>query len=94
MGQVRRRPPHDKDHKHLNEGAKPPEVIRHVLEWHLEGAMFLKADIIGIFEAHGFNRESAEQIVSLLEEKGELQPVCQGFWKYEPKEERTNVEVH
>jgi len=44
--------------------------------------MFLKADIIGIFEAHGFNRESAEQMISLLVEKGELRPVGQGFWKY------------
>jgi len=47
--------------------------------------MFLKADIIGIFEAHGFNRESAEQIVSLLAERNELRPAGQGFWRYEPE---------
>ena len=94
MDRVRRRLPHDRDHKHLNDGAKPSEVLRHILEWHLEGAIFLRADIIGIFERHGFERESAEQIVSLLVEKGELQPVGQGFWKYEPKEARADVEVH
>jgi len=94
MDRVRRRLLHDKDHRHLDDGTKPAEVLRHILKWHLEGATFLKADIIGIFEAHGFDRESAEQVVSLLEEKGELRPVCQGFWKYEPKEARANVEVH
>jgi len=80
-----RRPPHDRVHKHLNDGAEPAEVLEHILGWHLKGAMFLKADIIGIFERHGFSREFAEHMFSLLAEKGELQPVGQGFWKYEPK---------
>jgi len=85
MVRVSQRPPHDKVHKSLKDGAKPAEVLRHILEWHLEGAVFLKADIIGIFEAHGFERESAERAVSLLVEKGELRPAGQGFWKYEPE---------
>ena len=85
MDHVRRRPPHYKDHKHLNDGARPIEVLKHVLGWHLKGAMFLKADIIGVFEAHGFERESAERVVSLLVEKGELRPAGQGFWRYEPE---------
>ena len=85
MDRVSKRPLHDKVHEHLRDGVKPAEVLKHVLEWHLKGAVFLKADIIGIFEAHGFEHESAERVVSLLVEKGELRPAGQGFWRYEPE---------
>jgi len=82
MDRVRR--PHAQDHRHLNEGAKPAEVLKHVLEWHLKDAIFLRADIIGIFIAHGFKCEAAERLVELMIERGELKPVGQGFWCYEP----------
>jgi len=76
---------HWKDHKDLRNGASLEGVIEHVLWCHLHRALFLKADIIGIFESHGVGRELAEQIVSKLVEMGDLRPVGQGFWRYAPE---------
>jgi len=76
---------HRRDHKDLRDGATLERVIEHVLWHHLHHALFLKADIIGIFESHGDDRELAEQIVSKLVEKGDLRPVGQGFWRCEPE---------
>jgi len=89
VGRSGRLPP-DAFHKHLKDGAKPVEVLTHVLIWHLMGIPFQKPDIIAILEAHGFERESAERVFTLLVEKGELRPVDRGFWVFQPTENESS----
>lgn len=79
------KPPHHKDHKELGDGSKAADVLKHILGWHLRGTCYLKADIIGIFEAHGFERDAALQIVTALERRDELREAYPGGWIYEPR---------
>ena len=85
VGRNERLPP-DAFHKHLEDGAKPVEVPTYVLIWHLMGIPFQKPDIIAILEAHGFEREFAERVFTLLVEKGELRPIGQDLWAFQPTE--------